>query len=96
MVVVATLKAQEGKAEEMAAVLKGLVANVKNEEGTLVYTLNRNQQDPTVFLFYEKYVNADALVAHSGTDYFKAAFKELKPLMAEAVSIEMYDELDAI
>ena len=96
MVVVARLKAQAGKAEEMAAVLKGLIPKVRNEEGTLVYTLNRNQQDPSVFLFYEKYASTDALMAHSGTDYFKETFKSLKPLLAEPPVIEMYDELDAI
>lgn len=96
MVVVARLKAKQGKETEMADVLKGLIPSVKNEEGTLVYTLNRLQQDPSVFLFYEKYVNAEALVAHSSTDYFKQAFKTLEPLLAEPPVIEMFDELDAI
>lgn len=96
MVVVARLKAREGKAEEMAAVLKGLIPSVRDEKGTLVYTLNRHQQDPSVFLFYEKYADAEALVAHSSTDYFKQTFKELKPLLSEPPVIELYDELEAI
>jgi len=96
MVVVARLKARAGKAEEMAAVLKALIPKVRKEEGTMAYALNRNQQDPSVFLFYEKYANAGALVAHSSTDYFKQAFKTLGPLLAEQPVIEMYDEVDAI
>lgn len=96
MVVIARLKAIKGKEEEMVAVLKGLIANVKNEEGTLVYTLNRLQQDPSVFLFYEKYADADALVAHSSTPYFKQSFKDLKPLLAEPPVIEMFDEVGGI
>ncbi len=96
MVVVARLKAQKGKEDEMANILKGLIPNVRNEEGTLVYTLNRLQQDPSVFLFYEKYTGAEALVAHSSTDYFKQSFKALEPLLAEPPVIEMFDELDAI
>ena len=96
MVVVARLKAQKGKEDEMANVLKGLIPNVRNEEGTLAYTLNRLQQDPSVFLFYEKYTGAEALVAHSTTDYFKQAFKALEPLLAQPPVIEMFDELDAI
>lgn len=95
MVVVARIKARAEKAEEAAAVLRGLIPNVKNEAGTLVYTLNRNQQDPSIFLFYEKYADAGALVAHSSTDYFKKAFKALGPLLAEPPVIEMYDELGA-
>jgi quinol monooxygenase YgiN len=96
MVVIAKLKARADKAEEVAAVLKSLIPNVKNEAGTLVYTLNRSQQDPAVFLFYEKYASAEALVIHSSTAYFKQSFKTLAPLLAEPPVIEMYDELDAI
>ena len=96
MIVIARLKAKEGKAEEMAAVLKGLIPNVRNEAGTLAYTLNRLQQDPSVFLFYEKYTGAEALVAHSSTDYFKQAFKALEPLLAGPPVIEMFDEVDGI
>lgn len=96
MVVIARMKAKAGKAEEMAAILKGLIPEVKKEAGTLAYALNRNQQDPSVFLFYEKYAAAEALVAHSSTVYFKQAFKALGPLLAETPAIEMYDEIDAI
>lgn len=96
MVVVARMKAKAGKEEEMAVILKGLIPEVRNEAYTLVYALNRNQQDPSVFLFYEKYASAQGLVAHSSTAYFKQAFKQLEPLLAEPPVIEMYDEIDAI
>jgi quinol monooxygenase YgiN len=58
--------------------------------------LNRSQQDPSVFLFYEKYTGVEALVAHSSTDYFKQAFRELAPLLSGPAAIEMYDEVDSI
>lgn len=96
MIVVAKLKAKEGSQAEVESILKGLVARVGQEEGTLAYILHRSQTDPAVFLFYEKYTDMNALVAHSSTDYFKKGFSDLKTLLAEKPVIEMYEELDSI
>ncbi|MDY6822502.1 MAG: putative quinol monooxygenase [Thermodesulfobacteriota bacterium] len=96
MIVVARITARDEHRDQVETILKGLVEKVQAEEGTLVYTLHRHQNDPNVFLFYEKYRDMDALVVHGGTDYFKAAMKEMTPLVAEKPVIEMYDEIAAI
>lgn len=96
MVVVAKLKAKSGEAEKMEEALRGMVAKVAQEPGTLTYTLHRAQQDPCVFLFYEKYKDAAALKAHSATPYFKELFSFLKPLLDGPPEIDMYDELARI
>ncbi|MDY6903947.1 MAG: putative quinol monooxygenase [Thermodesulfobacteriota bacterium] len=96
MIVTAKLTASEKDRDQVERILKNLVAEVRAEEGTLVYTLHRSQNDPNVFLFYEKYQDMDALVVHGGTDYFKAAMKDLAPLLAEKPVIEMFDEIDSI
>ena len=96
MVVVAKLKAKSGEAEKMEEALRGMVAKVAQEPGTLTYTLHRSQQDPCVFTFYEKYKDADALKAHSATPYFKELFGFLKLLLDGPPEIEMYDELARI
>ena len=93
MIVVARLKAKNGKEEEMETALREMVSKVEKEEGTLVYTLHRSQKDPSVFLFYEKYKDKDALSHHSSTPYFKELFGLLGPLFEGAPEIEMYDEI---
>ncbi|MEE4263223.1 MAG: putative quinol monooxygenase [Desulfobacteraceae bacterium] len=93
MVVVAKLKARSGEESKMAEALQAMVSKVEKEEGTLVYTLHQAQNDPTQFLFYEKYADAQALKAHSSTPYFKELFGILKPLMDGAPEIEMYAEI---
>jgi quinol monooxygenase YgiN len=93
MIVVAKIKATQGKEKEMEQALLDMIPKVKEEPGTLMYTLHRNQNDPTAFLFYEKYKDTDALVAHSSTPHFKALFKTIKPLMDGMPEIIMYDEL---
>jgi quinol monooxygenase YgiN len=93
MIVVAKLKAKVGEEANMEDALRGMVTKVAQEEGTLTYTLHRAQQDPSVFLFYEKYRDAAALKTHSSTPYFKELFGALKPMLDGAPEIEMYDEL---
>ncbi len=96
MVVVAKIKAIAGSENEMKTILLDIIPKVKEEEGTLVYTLHQDQNDPSVFLFYEKYKDTDALVAHSSTPHFKALFKTIKPILDGNPEIMMYNELAGI
>ncbi len=96
MIVVAKLKAKKGEEEKMENTLKGIIPDVSKEEGTLVYTLHRSQNDPGVFLFYEKYKDADALSYHSSTPHFKSLFGSIMPLLDGRPEIEMYEEIDGI
>lgn len=96
MVVVAKIKAIPGSENEMKTILLDIIPKVKEEDGTLVYTLHQDQNDPLVFLFYEKYKDTDALVAHSSTPYFKALFKTIKPMLDGNPEIGMYNELAGI
>ena len=93
MIVVAKLKAKSGEESKMADALQAMVSKVEKEEGTLVYTLHQAQNDPTQFLFYEKYTDGEALKAHSATPYFRELSGTLKPLLDGAPEIEMYNEL---
>ncbi len=96
MVVVAKIKALAGQEAEMKTALLEIIPKVKQEPGTLVYSLHQDQNDPAVFLFYEKYADMEALVAHSSTPYFKQLFKNIKSLMDGAPEITMYTELAGI
>ena len=74
MIVVAKLKAKSGEEEKMEKALVDIIPKVEQEEGTLMYTLHKSQKDPTVFLFYEKYTDKEALKFHSATPYFAELF----------------------
>ena len=96
MIIVAKLKAKSGEEVKMEKALVGIIPKVEKEDGTLVYTLHKAQKDPSVFLFYEKYKDKDALKHHSSTPYFKELFGILSPLLDGAPEIEMYDEVAKI
>ena len=96
MIVVAKLKAKKGEEKKMESILKGILPDVQKEEGTLVYTLHRSQNNPGIFLFYEKYKDAEALTHHSTTPHFKLLFGNIMPLLDGQPEIEMYEEIGGI
>jgi len=63
---IATLKVKEDKVDEAVKFFQELQENVKsNEPGTLEYTFHQKAGEPSTFVVYEKYADADALKAHS-------------------------------
>jgi (4S)-4-hydroxy-5-phosphonooxypentane-2,3-dione isomerase len=73
IVLVADYYAQEGKDDEIAEILKTMVAycNSDKEPGCLSYIVNRSIEDPRKFLLYEQYTDEEAVNAHRSTEMFK-------------------------
>ena len=74
-------KMKAGKEDEaVAAMLKMAAAVEANEADTLVYTVCRNQQDPSELLVLESYKDDAAFKAHAATGHMgdmRAAFGDL-------------------
>jgi (4S)-4-hydroxy-5-phosphonooxypentane-2,3-dione isomerase len=80
----AKFTAKEGKGDELIAAFGPLLEQVENEPGTLLYLMNRSQDDPDQFWFSELYTDDDAFAAHSGSDAMAKAAPTLGPLIAES------------
>lgn len=90
--VLATLKVQVEKASEFEGIFTALAAQVRaNEPGNLMYQLTRSRTEPGTYKVLELYKDAEALTAHGGTDYFKAAGAKMGPCMAGRPEIEYLD-----
>lgn len=96
--VVAKLQANAGKEDELRTVLTEMVANVKEKEGVVVpaYSLHVSDDDPTLFMFYEQYANAEAFDAHGKTDHMKEMGAKLKGLLAGRPVIERYTQIAGV
>jgi quinol monooxygenase YgiN len=93
--VIATLKVAEGKNAEFEAVFTDLAKQVKaNEPGNLAYQLTKSRTDGQVYKVLELYTDQDALTAHGGTDYFKAAGAKMGPCMGGRPEIEYLDGVE--
>ncbi len=93
---IAKLKIREGRMDEALDLFKGLVADVRKEEGTLSYTVNRDTADPNVIVVLERYRDAEALTAHSSTPHFAAFSKRIAGLIDGQMEMSILEEVTSI
>lgn len=92
--VLARITVLDGKNEEFETTFLGLVEKVlANEEGALLYALNRSKSNPQEYIVMEQYRSAADIDAHGKTDYFREANKTMAGLVAGAPVIEVLDLL---
>lgn len=70
-VILARFTAQDGKDDEVAALLREMEPHSNAEPGCAQYTVQRFIDDPRVFVLYEQYHDEAAFAAHGQTDEFK-------------------------
>jgi quinol monooxygenase YgiN len=93
--VIATLRIQDGKAEEFEAFATELAKQVRaNEPGNLAYQLTKSRTEPNTYRFLEVYKDQEALTHHGGTDYFKAAGPKFAAVLGGRPEIEYLDGID--
>lgn len=90
--VIATLKIQDGKADEFEAVFRTLSRAVReNEPGNLCYQLTRSKSDPLTYKVLEVYADEEALKAHGASGHFRAAGPGLGACLAGKPEVEYLD-----
>lgn len=96
--ILAKLQAAPGKEEELKAALTKMVADVKTNEAGAVptYSLHVSKDDPTMFLFYEQYADADAQDAHGQTAHMAALGASLRGNLAGRPVIEAYTQIAGV
>ena len=81
--IVAKLTAADGKAEALKAVIADLVAAVDSSEpDTVVYAAAQDNEDPSVFWFYEYYGSEDAAATHANGAALAHARSNMRGLLS--------------
>ena len=78
--VIGSLECQEGRADEMAAVLERMVEAAHSEPGVEVYSYHRGEGN--TFWFFALMSDAEAMQQHGQSDAMKAAMEGFGPLAA--------------
>ncbi len=84
--IMAILAARPGKADELKALLFGMVAPCRAEPENLRWDVWQDATDPTRFALDELYADRAAVVAHRETAHFKDYFARINDL-AERTAI---------
>ncbi len=91
--IVATLKAKAGQEADFQATALKLVAAVRaNEPGCLLYALNKTD-DPSTFVFMERYADEEALKFHRTTEHFKTLGRAMGAFMDGPPTVQRMVEL---
>lgn len=91
--VVAKLKAKPGLEDEVHNILMALVSPARTEEGCINYNLHQSQVDSGQFLFYENWVNREALEKHLARPYLQDLMTRADQLFSEPIDVTFWTEL---
>jgi (4S)-4-hydroxy-5-phosphonooxypentane-2,3-dione isomerase len=80
----ARVRVQQGRSDEYLAAFAPLLEQVELEPGTLLYVVQRSEDDPELFWTSEIYASEAAFEAHHGSDVHVAVTPTFVQLIAEA------------
>ncbi len=85
---------QEGKADEMAAVLTEMVDAARQEPGVEIYSYHRGEDDR--FWFFALMTDQESMQHHGQSDAMKTAMASFGPLMAAPPEMSVTTPVAAI
>jgi quinol monooxygenase YgiN len=90
--VIATIKVKQDKVDEARKFLADLARSVQQDEpGTLAYVAHQRKDDPTTFVFYEKYADDEAFATHGAN--LRKVGAQFATLLDGAPDIVLVEEL---
>ena len=78
LTVLATIKARNDTADKVRALLSRLVEPTRKEKGCVEYTLYQDNENPSVFIFFEHWESQADLDAHMKSAHFKECFAAIE------------------
>ncbi len=87
--VVAKVVATSDAIEDVKAELLKMIAPTRSEQGCMEYRLHQDNEDPAVFIFYEKWENLACLERHMNTPHFQAYVAAVGDKIAEKAVYKM-------
>ena len=93
---IAKMKIKKGKAENVIALFRELVPKVREEAGTLAYSICRDNNNPDMLVIVERYKDMAALQAHGATPHFKEFSKTLGQYLDGKPELSILEEVLSI
>ena len=85
LTIVAKIKASEDAVEIVRTELLKLIEPTRKEKGCIDYILFQDNEDPSVFLFYETWETAEDLERHMDSEHFNACFEKIEHMIQTEV-----------
>jgi len=91
--VVAQLRANPNKVDEVKLELKNMTNLTRRESGCISYELHQSIDNDTVFLTYEIWADKSALDKHFESPHFKDGARKLELILAEPAQVMLYKNI---
>lgn len=78
LTVIAKIKSHSDKTEFVLENLINMIEPTRKEKGCIDYDLCRDNDDPSIFLFYENWESSNDLDAHMESDHFVECFNNIE------------------
>ena len=92
--VIGSFSCQDGKADEMEAVLVSMVEAARDEPGVEIYSYHRGEGN--TFWFFALMADAESMQGHGQTEAMQQAMAAFMPLMAAPPQMQMTTPVAAI
>lgn len=89
LTVIAKVIAKKGSEDIVRSELLKLIEPTRKESGCIEYNLHRDNEDPSVFIFYETWESLACLESHMNTEHFKEYVNAVGRLIEEKVVHKM-------
>ena len=91
--VTARIKAKEGMEERVREELISLVDPTRSESGCITYDLYRDNENKSLFMFYESWKSKGDLEQHLQKTYINHFMEKADELLAEPVTISLWEKM---
>ena len=91
--VTAHIKAKKGLEEKLKEELLALVEPTRSEAGCISYDLYRDQENQSIFMFYESWQSKGDLEQHLQKSYLTNFMAKADELLAQPVTISLWDRV---
>ena len=93
IVVAGTLRAIDGKGDELEQEFAKLIPRVREEPGNMAFVMHRSVDDPNKFFAYERYGSKDAFKEHSSAPHVKEFMQAAASLLDGRPDVGFYREI---
>ena len=91
--VIATIKAREGREQDVREKLEKLLMPTRAEPGCMLYELYQSAENRNLFMFYECWQGKQDLDTHLQKPYIKAFMQSAEKLLADPVDISLWKKI---
>ena len=94
IVVIARIKAKEGKEEELKQLLISLIEPSRKDDGCINYDLHTSDDGPGMFMFHETWRDREALAKHLSTPHLRYLISLSDDLIEGDMNVSMWNKIE--